>query len=62
VEFFVGDYQPSEELSAILEEKSGKTTNGLSVHVGVGEKKNSQLNGYHLGDNSFKRLFSCLHM
>ena len=28
VEFFFGDYQPSEELSAILEEKSGKTTNG----------------------------------
>jgi hypothetical protein len=31
VEFFFGDYQPSEELSAILEEKSGKTTNGLTT-------------------------------
>ncbi len=29
VEFFFGDHQPSEELSAILQEKSGKTTNGL---------------------------------
>ncbi len=26
----MGDYQPSEYLSAILEEKSGKTTNGLT--------------------------------
>jgi hypothetical protein len=30
VELFFGDYQPYEDLSAILEEKSGKTTNGLS--------------------------------
>jgi hypothetical protein len=30
VEFFFDDYQPSEELSAILEEKSGKTTNGFT--------------------------------
>jgi hypothetical protein len=29
VEFFFGNYQPSDELSAILEEKSGKTTKGL---------------------------------
>jgi hypothetical protein len=29
VEFFFGDYKLSEELSAILEEKSGKTTNRL---------------------------------
>jgi hypothetical protein len=28
--FFLGDYKPSEDLSAILEEKSGKTTNGLT--------------------------------
>jgi hypothetical protein len=27
VEFFFGNYERSEELSAIFEEKSGKTTN-----------------------------------
>jgi hypothetical protein len=30
VEFFFCDYQPSEELLAILEEKSGKKTYGLT--------------------------------
>jgi hypothetical protein len=41
LKFFFGDYQPSEELSAILEEKSGKTTNGLKTEVGEVPTKRS---------------------
>jgi hypothetical protein len=33
VEFFLGYYQPSKELTAILEEKSGKTTNGITNKI-----------------------------
>ncbi len=33
MEFFLGYYQPSKELTAILEEKSGKTTNGITNKI-----------------------------
>jgi hypothetical protein len=33
VELFFGYYQPSKELTAILEEKSGKTTNEITNKI-----------------------------